>query len=56
MIYNMAKSNKCLQELETKYNYDLKGGNEYKPISENEIKVAVANETVFPTKFIMARI
>jgi len=55
-IYNMAKANKCLQELETKYNYDLKGENVYKPISENSFAIAERSETVFPSKFGPAQI
>lgn len=52
----MAKANKCLQELETKYNYDLKGENVYKPVSENSFAVTGRNETVFPSKFGIAKI
>ena len=50
-IYNMAKANKCLQELETRYNYDLEGTNVYKPVSDKKVQVADAEETIFSTSF-----
>ena len=51
VIYNMAKANKCLQELETRYNYDLEGTNVYKPVSDKKVEVAGVEETIFPTSF-----
>ena len=46
----MPKANKCLEELETKNNYDLKGENLYQVTSQKSIPVAGSKDKVFASK------